>query len=103
MHARWIDPRDVGLVFYRDGGEHLADRVGDFAGDFLAFAEGEDGGARAGDGEAERSGGDRGALRGVEIRDELLAARLGDDVVDRAGNQAVVFLDEAAEEAAEVA
>src|SRR6478752_6336659 len=100
MHSVWIDAGDVGLVFDRDRVEDLADGLGDLVGGFLAFAEGEDGGTGTGDGEAEGSGGEGGALGLVEVRDEFLAARFGDDVVDGAGDETVVFLDETAEQAA---
>ena len=72
-------------------------------GAFLAFAERKDRGAGAGDGKPERSRAHGGALGFVEIRDEFLAARFGDHVVDRAGDQAIVFLDDATEQPAEVA
>ena len=71
-------------------------------GDGFSFTEGENRGAGTGNRKAERASGERCAFGGVEIRDELLTARLGDDVMDGAGDEAVVFLNQATEKAAEV-
>ncbi len=98
-----IDAGDVDLVPERDGGEDLRYRVRDFLSGFLAFAEGEDGRTGAGDRETEGAGGEGGAFCFVEIRDEFLPTWLGDHVVNRSGNQTVVFLNEPENQATEVA
>ena len=84
MHPRRIDARDVGLILDGDRMEDFADRVRHLAGGFLAFAEGEDRWAGTGDREPEGSRREGGPFGFVEVRYELLAAGLGDHVVDRA-------------------
>ena len=103
MHTARIDPGDIRLVFDRDRAKHLADGIGDLAGGFLAFAKRENRGAGPGNGKSKRPGGKGRAFGPIEFRNEFLTARFGDDVVDGAGNKAVIFLDQAAKKSAEIA
>ena len=100
--AGLVNRRDVDLVFEGNSREDFGDGGSRLCGDFLSFAKSKDGRAGSADAETKSSGGHGRSLCFVELGDELLAARLGDDVVDGATDESVVGLNESADESAKV-